>query len=102
MALLSSTDELRVWRALMRYWSRPENVAPRTFSKADLLAAVQALNIYLDDASASRPATSINSAIPVAFRNAASTADKGVLVAAITLAQTGNIAALRAAFGEVD
>jgi hypothetical protein len=86
----------------MRYWSRPENQAPRTFLKADLLAAVQAMNTYLDGAASARPATSINAALPTAFRNAASTEDKGVVVAAITLAQTGNLTALRAAFGEVD
>lgn len=102
MALLSSADELRVYRGLMRYWSRDGTRETTTNTKGEILAAVQAINVYLDGAGASRPATSINAAYPVAFRNAATTPMKGLTVAAIALAQTGNMALLRQVIGEVD
>lgn len=105
MALLDSTDETRVYRGLMRYWSRPETREQVACNKADLLAAVQAINTYLNGAAGSRPATSINAAFPAATQSggtALTTGQKGQLVAAIALGQTGNIQALRQWLGEVD
>lgn len=100
MALLSSADEQRVARGLMRTWSRDTESV--TSLKGDILAAVSAINTYLDGAGATRPATSINAAYPLAFRNAATVAQKGLLVAVIALAQTGNLALVRQILGEID
>jgi len=102
VALLSAADEARVWRGLMRFWSSADSRQLCIFAKADLLAAVQDMNAYLDGAALTRPATSINSAFPIAFRNGATVDQKGQVVAAITLAQTGNIDWLRRILGEVD
>lgn len=102
MALLSAADEARVARGLSRFWSRSDAPEPVPFLKGDLTAAVAAINAYLADAATTRPATSINAAYPVAFRNSASVAMKGLMVAVIALAQTGNLDLLRRIVGEVD
>lgn len=101
MALLSSADEQRVWRGLMRYCSAKR--IPMPFSKSQLLAGVQSLNVYLDGAATARPATSVNAAFPQpGLRDSADAAMKGLIVAVVALAQTGNIDLLRAILGEVD
>lgn len=105
MALLNATDESRVWRGLMRFWSSPDTRESIACTKPELLAAVQAINTYLDGAASARPATSINAAFPAATQSgghALTTAQKGQMVAAIALGQTGNITLLRRMLGEVD
>jgi hypothetical protein len=95
MAVLSDPDRSRVWRGLMRAWSaNGETVAGIT--KTDLLAAVNALDDFLNT-----NATSVNNALPTAFKNNATTGQKGLLLAAVALARY-NIPALRQLLGEVD
>lgn len=105
MTLLNSTNENRVWRGLMRFWSTPDTQESVACTKPELLAAVQAINVYLDGAASARPATSINAAFPAETRTGAhalTTTQKGQLVAAVALAQTDNIDVLKRMLGEVD
>lgn len=105
MALLTGNQELQVWRGLMRFWSRPETRESIACTKPELLAAIQAQNVYLDGAASARPAQSINAAFPAATQtggHALTTGQKGQLIAAVALAQTGNIDVLRRMLGEVD
>lgn len=91
MAVLPDSDKLRIWRALMR-----ANISAPNVLKTDLKAAIDATDTWIDGNQAS-----FNSALPVAFRNNTSTAQKTILFCAVALMRVG-IGYLRALFGEVE
>jgi len=91
MAVLPDSDRLRVWRALMR-----ANLSAPNVLKADLQAAVNATDSWIDSNQAS-----FNSALPATFRNNASVAQKTILFCAVALMRVG-VEYLRALFGEVE
>jgi hypothetical protein len=95
MAVLSDTERLRVWRGLMRYWSALRE-ALGALTKADLRAAVDAADGWLDT-----NAASFNSAIPQPARGQLTTAQKALLLAVVALARH-DPARLRDILGEVD
>ncbi len=94
MALLSETDRQKIWRGLMRYWSRLLEGQP--YVKAELRAAVNAQDQWFED-----NAPSANAALPLPFRTAATPSQKAALAAAVLLARY-NPALLRDLIGEVD
>lgn len=80
MANLSLEDQQKIWRGLMRYWSGSQTGIG--IVKADLLAAVQSIDTFLDNNSAA-----INNAFPVASRTGLTTDQKAILVAVVALAR---------------
>jgi hypothetical protein len=96
MAVLSDTDRARVWRGLMRYWSRLETRQDLALTKADLRAAIDAADAWIDAA-----ATSYNSALPATARAGLTPGQKAFLLAAIVLIRI-EPGLLRAILGEVD
>ncbi len=95
MAALSNAVRQQIWRGIMRYWSR-EREALGTYTKAELQAAINAADDWVDS-----NASSFNSALPQPFRTQATTAQKAFLLACVTLAR-GNAALLRQILGEVE
>lgn len=84
MAVLSETDRQRVWRGVMRYWCNEPNPAPTPFTKAEFRAAVDATDDWIDgNAGGTSTNTGYNSALPAAFRTAASAAQKTLLFTAV-------------------
>jgi hypothetical protein len=79
----------------MRWWSRLREKTA-AFNKADLLAAVVATDTWIE-----ANQTAYNNALPTAFRNGATLAQKTMLFCGVALARV-SIALLRAVFGEVD
>jgi hypothetical protein len=73
MAVLSDGDRKAVWADLMSYWSSVRDGV--AVSKADLRAAVDAIDQYLHD-----NAAAINSAIPQPARANLTTAQKAILL----------------------
>lgn len=73
MATLSSNDRAEAWAELMQEWSNArESVA---LTKADLRAAVDAIDTWLND-----NAASANTAIPQPARSALTTTQKALLL----------------------
>ncbi len=95
MAQLPTADRQRIWRGLMRYWSA-EREAIGGCAKADILAAVEATDTWIDDDQAA-----VNTALPATFRTNATLAQKTLLFCAVALMRV-SIGALRRMFGEVD
>lgn len=94
MAELSTEDRKRVYRGLMRFWSGlRESLA---LSKAELLAAVNATDTWIDDNQ-----VSYNTALPQVARDNLTQAQKTVLFCVVALARV-SIAFLRRIVGEVD
>ena len=93
MAVLPDADRTRIQRGLMRYLLFG-GIA--SVLKTDLKAAVDAADSWVDT-----NAASYNTALPVAFRNNASAAQKSLLLVAVVLMRF-NVALLRNIFGEVD
>ena len=94
MAELSTEDRLRIWRGLMRYWSKlREEMA---LDKEGLAAAVAATDTWIDE-----NAASYNAALPVAARTALTATQKTVLFCVVALARV-SIVALKRLVGEVD
>lgn len=58
--------------------------SPGSVLKADVLAAISAIDDFLDS-----NATAVNNAFPTAFRNAASTPQKALVVAIVALKRAG-------------
>ena len=79
MALLSEPDRIVVWQRWMR-----ENNESCGISKADLRAAVDALDQFLED-----NAGAINTAIPQPARGALTVAQKARLLAYVTIRRWG-------------
>lgn len=78
MAVLDLTDRARIWRGLIRYWSNlRENI---DLSKAELLAAVNATDGWIDD-----NAASYNSALPLPARTDLTAAQKTLLFVCVAV-----------------
>lgn len=98
MAELSAGDRQRISRALMRYWSQL-NETFGALSKADLLAAVNATDAWIDDNQ-----SGFNTALPTAARTELTADQKTLLFCAVALMRIdpGVAAFLKHMFGEVD
>jgi len=92
MAVLPDADRARIWRGLMR--QAGQGVANVT--KTDLRAAVDATDQWIDDNQ-----TNFNNALPTAFKNNASLAQKTLLFCAVACMRVG-LTTLQRLFGEVD
>lgn len=79
MAVLSDADRRRVWSGLIR-----RELAIPTLTKADYRAAVDAADAWVD-----ANAASFNNALPAAFKNNASTAQKALLLMLVTARRFG-------------
>lgn len=95
MAELTEADRLRVWRGLMRYFSRVRSSVSGV-TKDDLKAAINATDTWIDTNQAS-----FNSALPTAARNNLTTAQKTILFCAVAAMRAG-LDLARAILGEVD
>lgn len=85
MALLDATNRARTAAQWMR-----DQLEPCAFTKADLRAAVDATDAWIDSAQgAAAPSTGYNSALPVAFRNNATTTQKTVLFCYVAMRRAG-------------
>jgi hypothetical protein len=93
MAVLSDTDRARIWRGLMRYWSRTAEGCAIT--KADLRAAVDSVDSWIDN-----NAATLNSAIPLAARNGLTAEQKAMLLASVALMR--RLPELAARIAEID
>ena len=78
MAVLTDPNRVELWSEYMRECSREEDSLALT--KADLRAAVNALDDYMND-----NAAAINSTIPQPARSALTTAQKARLLARVVL-----------------
>lgn len=94
MATLPDLDRQRIWRGLMRWWSKYWEQT--NFLSADLLAAVAATDNWIDS-----NAASYNSALPITFRNNATLVQKTMLFCVVALMRV-NQSLLRAVVGEID
>jgi hypothetical protein len=95
MAALTDQDRQRVTNGLMRYWSQLiEQVSGVT--KSDVRAAVNAADTWADDNQAA-----YNTALPVTFRNNATTPQKSLTLAAVVLMRY-NPELLKDIFGNLD
>lgn len=79
MALLPDIDRERIWRYFNRW-----NKEPCAFSKADLRAAVDATDTWIDG-----NASSYNTALPVAFRTNATALQKTILFCWVAMRRAG-------------
>lgn len=95
MAELSSADRLRIWRGLMRYWSRFRDALG--LNKDELAAAVVATDNWIDD-----NAASFNAALPAAAQSGLTAVQKTLLFCAVALMRAGGVDLLKRVFGEVD
>ena len=94
MATLPTEDRERIWRGLMRYWSRVRD--PVALTKNELLAAVVATDEWIDDNQAS-----FNGAMPAAAQSGLTLAQKTLLFCVVALARV-SIEFLKRIVGEVD
>lgn len=81
MALLPTAGRLAVWRTFMR-----ENTASCGFTKADLTAAVAAVDQWVEDNTASYTA-----ALPAAFRTGSNAAQKTALLTYVLDRRAGRL-----------
>lgn len=79
MAVLPDQDRDRTWRWFMR-----RNTQSCNFTKADLRAAVDATDSWIDTNSAA-----FNTALPAAFRNNASLTQKTLLFCYVAMRRAG-------------
>lgn len=82
MATLTAPQRLTIFAAIMRWWSSLRE--PVAFNKADLQAAVDATDTWIDD-----NAASFNSALPVAFRTGATLQQKTMLFCYVAMKRAG-------------
>lgn len=94
MAYLSEQDRRRVWRGLMRHISKARE--PIAVSKAELMAAVEATDAWIDDNQGA-----YNLALPFEARTGLTTGFKTLMFCAAALMRV-DIAFLRQVLGEVD
>lgn len=79
MAVLPDLDRERIWRWFMR-----RNTGSCGFTKADLRAAINATDDWIDT-----NATAYNLALPVAFRTSASLAQKTLVFCWVAMRRAG-------------
>ena len=84
MALLDQATRTTIWADFMRWLS--DQLQSAGFSKADLQAAVDATDSWIDT-----NAASFNTALPVAFRTAATLTQKTVLFCFVAMKRAGLI-----------
>jgi len=82
MAVLSDAERRKIWAALMRRWSAARDGCG--FAKADLRAAVDALDDWLDG-----NAVQINATLPQPFKGAATPEQKALLLSYVALVRYG-------------
>lgn len=82
MALLDSANRLQVFALIMRHWSDLREAC--SFTKAELSAAVDATDQWIEDNSAS-----FNTALPLAFRTKATALQKTILFCKVALRRAG-------------
>lgn len=92
---LSEEDRARVHRGVMR-WRSDRREAKGDFNKTNERAAIAATDDWIEANQAA-----FNAALPAAYRNNATTAQKTFLFCAVAIARV-NVAFLRRVFGEVD
>lgn len=80
MAVLSDTERARI----ARWYQRDPNLGQVGFTKPQLVAAVAAADQWADD-----NAAEYNSALPTAFRNAATNGQKAMLLAYVIARRWG-------------
>lgn len=95
MAVLPDEDRAKIWRGIMRWWSNLREPVGE-LSKADLRAAVDATDTWIENNQAS-----YNAALPEVARSALTAAQKTLLFCAVALARVG-VPMLRRVFGGVD
>lgn len=76
---LDATNRARTGAQYMR-----DNATPCTFKKTDLVAAVAAVDDWVE-----ANATAYNTALPVAFRNAATASQKALILAYVCMRRAG-------------
>lgn len=81
---MSASDRFRCWAQLIR----AEASLPQGISKADIAAAVDAADQWAEDNQAA-----FNAALPAAFRTAASTTQKTVLLMYVLMRRAGRLRA---------
>lgn len=94
MATLPTEDRIKVWRGLMRWWSKDRERVGIT--KAQLQAAVNSTDEWIDSSQAS-----YNTSLPTAARTNLTTTQKTLLFCVVALARV-SISFLRRVIGEVD
>lgn len=94
MAELPEGDRARVWRGLMRLWSREREAM--ALNKTELRAAVDATDGWIDDNQAG-----FNTALPAAAQAGLTAAQKTLLFCAVALMRV-SVVFLRRVFGGVD
>jgi len=77
MAMLSSGDKDKIWRGLMRYWSRQKEETP-DFDKNDFRTSVDDTDTWVDDNQGN-----YNTSLNLTFRNNATMLQKTVLLCAV-------------------
>lgn len=94
MAELSIDDRQKIWRGLMRYWSKFREVC--ALSKADIQASVASTDAWIND-----NAGSYNQALPSAAQAGLTAVQKTLLFCAVALMRvdSGVAALLRRALG---
>jgi hypothetical protein len=86
VALLDETNRARTWAQYMRSVLG----APPGVTKADVRAALDATDVWIDSAAAAAaPATGFNSALPQPFRGAASSDQKTLLFCYVAMRRAG-------------
>lgn len=95
MTTLSTADRQRIWRGVMRYWSR-EHEELAVVNKTELQAAVDATDDWIDANQAS-----FNAALPEPFASNATAAQKTFLFVVVA-AMRVSPALARQIVGEVD
>jgi len=92
--MLDETDRMRIWRGLMRWYSNLREEID--LSKAELRAAVDATDVWIDSNQAS-----YNAALPVPAQTNLTLAQKTFLFCSVALMRVG-VNVLRNVLGEVD
>jgi hypothetical protein len=96
MAVLSLAARQQIWRGLQRYWSAPDTRRDIAIDKADLQAAVNATDAWIDT-----NATTYNLAIPQPARNNLTAEQKTFMFCVVALARVSP-ETLRRLIGEID
>lgn len=78
MAVLASNERSQIVAALQRWWSNVRETC--TFTKPELVAAVDAADAWVDS-----NAASFNTALPAQFRNKATALQKTLLLTYVAL-----------------